>query len=246
MKLRTYTASAAALIVGLAASGVAVSTASGDHDLAQRRTHVQVCTTSAGVVLGARRDGRCPRGSKKTRINKLGPAGPAGERGEQGLPGTAGEPGPKGDLGPRGPRATQARSGLPAPPDPWVREVPRGHRAPAQRTSGPRAAFSPATLPSSRDDIIRMTAGCDASHHADLSVRTADPAFGVQVIGTSQADGQLQPVNYRINAGGNGVAFMGQSVALHVTVTRMTDGVTRQLSIGQASDSCRFTGQVTP
>ncbi len=103
----------------------------------------------------------------------------------------------------------------------------------------------PSHAPIYADEIMRVTAGCDEAHNADLSIRTADPAFGVQLTGTSQADGKLLPVNDPIAPGGNGIAFMGKHVALHVTVTRMTDGETRELYLGQAFDSCRFTGQVT-
>ena len=103
----------------------------------------------------------------------------------------------------------------------------------------------PSHAPIYADELVRVTAGCDAAHNVDLSIRTADPAFGAQLTGTSQADGQLLPVNFPIDPGGGGIAFMGKEVAVHVTVTRMSDGVTQDLYLGQAFESCRFTGQVT-
>lgn len=217
MKLRTLTMTSAGLLLGVAAGGAAVATASLHGDPVPR-TQVRVCATNDGTVLGARSDGTCPRGSNKIRINKVGPAGPIGRTGAAGPVGPAGPAGPTGPAGPSGLGTT----------DIWVEGVALPSRAPIYV-----------------DELVRVTVGCDATHNADLSIRTADPAFGVQLTGTSQADGQLFPVNSPVGPGVNGVAFMGKEVAVHVTVTRMTDGETRELSLGQAFESCRFTGQVT-
>ncbi len=210
MTLRTLAATG--LVLGLAAGGTAVSTAAFNADTASPSTQVRVCTTGDGTVLGARPDGRCPSGSKKTRINKVGPAGPVGR---------TGAPGPVGPAGPTGPPGLGTT-------DIWV-----------------EGGVLPSHAAIYADDLVRITAGCDAAHNVDLSIRTADPAFGAQLTGTSQADGQLFPVNSPIAPGGGGIAFMGKEVAVHVTVTRMSDGVTQELYLGQATDTCRFTGQVT-
>lgn len=220
-----------------------MSTAAFSGDPGSRRTHVRVCATDAGIVLGARPDGRCPRGSKKTRISKVGPAGPAGptgDRGAPGLPGVDGDPGPQGDPGQVGPVGPSGATGPVGPTG------PAGPPGPGTTDIWAEGGALPSHAAIYADEIVRITAGCDAAHNADLSIRTADPSFGVQVLGTSQADDQLLPLNYLIEEGGNGVAFMGTNLVLQVTVTRMTDGVTRELSVGQAFETCRFTGQVTP